>query len=357
MTEQLLNELYERFGYRKYKMTRFEPYDLYAENRDFLKSEQLITFTDLDGTLLALRPDITLSIMKSNNGEDEKVYYNETVYRPKDRHYREILQAGIEYIGLIDLYAEAEVIALAAQSLGLISDEYVIRVSDAAFLRQMFDSMELSEGTVARVLQLFAAKNISGIDELAAAGRMTSASAATLKSLAGLYMPFGKGVKELERYAISNSGAKIVSHLGALADVLAGFGVTDRIYLDFSLVNSMDYYNGVIFQGAVRDIPFTVLWGGRYDRLPEKMGRRVGAIGFSLDLDTVEDYRRTSREYDVDILLVYTGEDPADVAARVKELTEAGNTVRCIDRDRLAGMQHGIRARRTILADGTEVSL
>ena len=49
MTEQKLNELYERFGYRKFKMTKFEPYDLYADNRDFLKSSQLITFTDLDG--------------------------------------------------------------------------------------------------------------------------------------------------------------------------------------------------------------------------------------------------------------------------------------------------------------------
>ena len=54
MTEQKLNELYERFGYRKFKMTKFEPYDLYADNRDFLKSSQLITFTDLDGSLLAL---------------------------------------------------------------------------------------------------------------------------------------------------------------------------------------------------------------------------------------------------------------------------------------------------------------
>jgi len=32
-----LNSLYERYGYRQFKMTKFEPYDLYADNRDFLK--------------------------------------------------------------------------------------------------------------------------------------------------------------------------------------------------------------------------------------------------------------------------------------------------------------------------------
>ena len=149
MTEQKLNELYERFGYRKFKMTKFAPYDLYADNRDFLKSSQLITFTDLDGSLLALKPDVTLSIIKSNLGGEEKVYYNETVYRPKDSHYREILQSGIECIGRIDAYSEAEVIALAAESLKLIGERFVIRVSDAAFLQEMFATMGLTDSTIA----------------------------------------------------------------------------------------------------------------------------------------------------------------------------------------------------------------
>ena len=91
MIEIKLNDLYESYGYRKFKISKFEPYDLYADNRDFLKSSQLITFTDLDGSLLALKPDVTLSIVKSNGGGEEKVYYNETVYRPKENHYREIL--------------------------------------------------------------------------------------------------------------------------------------------------------------------------------------------------------------------------------------------------------------------------
>ena len=164
MTEQKLNELYERFGYRKFKMTKFEPYDLYADNRDFLKSSQLITFTDLDGSLLALKPDVTLSIIKSNLGGEEKVYYNETVYRPKDSHYREILQSGIECIGRIDAYSEAEVIALAAESLKLIGERFVIRVSDAAFLQEMFATMGLTDSTIAEALRLFSMKNTAGFD-------------------------------------------------------------------------------------------------------------------------------------------------------------------------------------------------
>ena len=60
-----LRALYEAAGCRKYHMGRFEEYGLYQENRSFLSSEQVITFTDLDGRLLALKPDVTLSIAKT----------------------------------------------------------------------------------------------------------------------------------------------------------------------------------------------------------------------------------------------------------------------------------------------------
>ena len=77
--------LYEAAGCRKYHMGRFEEYGLYQENRSFLSSEQVITFTDLDGRLLALKPDVTLSIAKTAQpapGETLRYYYHENVYRP-----------------------------------------------------------------------------------------------------------------------------------------------------------------------------------------------------------------------------------------------------------------------------------
>ena len=60
-----LRLLYEQAGFRQYHMGRFEEYGLYRENSRFLSSEQVITFTDLDGRLLALKPDVTLSIAKN----------------------------------------------------------------------------------------------------------------------------------------------------------------------------------------------------------------------------------------------------------------------------------------------------
>ena len=65
-----LRLLYEQAGFRQYHMGRFEEYGLYRENSRFLSSEQVITFTDLDGRLLALKPDVTLSIAKNAQVEE-----------------------------------------------------------------------------------------------------------------------------------------------------------------------------------------------------------------------------------------------------------------------------------------------
>ena len=119
-----LRSLYENFGYRKYKMSKFEEYDLYARNKSFLPQSDgnIITFNNVDGRLLALKPDVTLSIVKNaKEGRQVKEYYNENVYRMVDHEYREFMQVGLECIGDIDLYSTCEVLMLAKKSLATIS--------------------------------------------------------------------------------------------------------------------------------------------------------------------------------------------------------------------------------------------
>ena len=129
-----LRVLYEQAGYRKYHMGRFEEYGLYQENLRFLSSEQVITFTDLDGRLLALKPDVTLSIAKNAQpaqGECERYYYAENVYRPsQESHtFREISQMGLECIGAVDTAAMVQVVSLALSSLELTGEPFALELS------------------------------------------------------------------------------------------------------------------------------------------------------------------------------------------------------------------------------------
>ena len=134
-----LRSLYETAGCRKYHMGRFEEYSLYQENRSFLSSEQVITFTDLDGRLLALKPDVTLSIAKTAQpapGETLRYYYHENVYRPsaESHTFKEISQMGLELLGAVGEAEVQQAVCLAAQSLAALGAEWVLEVSHMGYL-------------------------------------------------------------------------------------------------------------------------------------------------------------------------------------------------------------------------------
>ena len=151
-----LRGLYQSYGYRQYRVGKFEEYDLYAQNKNFLSSEQILTFSDTDGRLMALKPDITLSIIKNTRGDSRtrKVWYTENVYRVPHNAYgfQEILQTGLESIGEVDLYAMAEVVMLAACSLRTISPAYVLDVSHMGILTGVLDEIGAAPSLAAEIL-------------------------------------------------------------------------------------------------------------------------------------------------------------------------------------------------------------
>lgn len=346
MLEEQLNQLYEGYGYRKFRMSKFEDYDLYAQNKDFLKKGHIITFTDVDGSLKALKPDITLSIIKNNSGDSEKVYYNENVYREMGGTFKEILQVGVESVGQIDPYAEAEVIALAAKSLKILSEDYVLDLSDVSFIRCLLGGMNLSQGDQEQVLALIAQKNAPGIQAMADRGILSAQDAQAIQELMGIYAPLKEGIAQAGRLARDNQSWEILRQLSVTASMLEAFGLNGRIRLDFSLVNSMDYYNGVIFQGFLPNIPFPALSGGRYDNLPRKMGKQVGAIGFALYMGRLEQYFSQERQYDADLLLTYGPDaDLAKLAAFAEQIRSKGCTVRC---EREMGPSAPVRCRTKV---------
>lgn len=318
-----LRSLYRQYGYLPYKMSKFEDYEYYIRNKDFLVSDRIITFNDTNGRLLALKPDVTLSIIK--NGEDvpgckQKVYYNENVYRVSDNthQFKEIMQAGLECIGDIDLYDIFEVVSLAAQSLNQISPDFVLQISHQGILSAVLNKVCTDPAFQQAAIGYMVEKNTHDLDRLC---QRYGVDAAPLSQLVSAYGERNKVLAQLEGL----EGLEQLQQLSALLDTLPQ---NDRIIFDFSLVNNMNYYNGIIFKGYLSGICESVLAGGRYDKLMQKLDRRAGAVGFALYLDLLEQLPQKKREYDVDVLLLYTDDtNKALVAKTVTELTKAGKTV------------------------------
>jgi len=351
-----LRSLYERFGYRPYKVSKFEEYDLYAENKRFLDSRNIITFTDLSGRLMALKPDVTLSIIKNYNDEDgmvEKLCYDESVYRASDYDtgYREITQTGLECIGRLDSYTVAEVIGLAAESLGIIKENYVLDVSHIGLVSGLMEEMELSEQQSAKVLKFLSRKNVGEMRQQLDGWGVTEQLCGRLCRLAELYGKLGDMLDELDEISVNSKTAAACAQMRELYELLVIRGCADRVYLDFSIAGETEYYNGVIFKGFVDGVPSAVLSGGRYDGLVEKLGKRAGAIGFAVYMNLLERLEGTAKQFDVDVLLLYEeGASPAELSARVKKLMDEGYSVRV-----QSGSAGSIRSRRTVKLSDPEV--
>ena len=286
-----LRALYEAAGCRKYHMGRFEEYGLYQENRSFLSSEQVITFTDLDGRLLALKPDVTLSISKTAQpapGETLKYYYHENVYRPsaESHTFKEISQMGLELLGEVKEPEVRQTVCLAARSLEQMGQPWVLEISHMGYLFGLFDALGVPEAARPGLLETLRAKNIH---ELRAAAKAAGLSDADANALTALLSLSGEYAVALPKAAALCRNARMeaaVAELNALAEPLAKAGGSIR--LDLTLAGEMEYYNGLIFQGYLRPLPRPLLKGGRYDLLMQKFTPGADAIGFAVYLDELD---------------------------------------------------------------------
>lgn len=283
-----LRSLYSGYNYKPYKMSKFEEYDLYSENKDFLVSDGIITFNDTNGRLLALKPDVTLSILKNFKDEPgavQRLYYNENVYRISDTShtYKEIMQTGLECIGDITEKEVYEVAELAIKSLAIINADFVLDLSHAGLVSALLDGFNLVGENRRAVLQAVSRKNG---DELKAACDKEQFDA--LKCLIKNFPDAKSALKAVYSVCKTDGAKAAVKELSDIYEHAEKNGYGKNINIDFSIVDSAAYYSGVVFKGYINGVESRVLSGGRYDKLMRKMGRKSGAIGFAVYLDALE---------------------------------------------------------------------
>ena len=328
-----LRSLYGKYGYLPFKMSKFEEYDLYVRNKDFLVSDNVITFNDTDGRLLALKPDVTLSIIKNSTvtpGCKQKVYYNENVYRvsPKVHRFKEIMQAGLETIGDIDDYCISEVVLLAAKSLECIKSDYILDISHVGIVSEAIEAIDISEKGRKALLKALGEKNVGEISAVCKSEGVDEDSAELLKKLATIYGSPSEVINKLKAIARGEKFDAAIAQLERITEVLDQNGCLDKARIDFSIINNMTYYSGVVFKGYINGISRDVLSGGQYDKLMRRMSRRSGAVGFAVYIDMLHSIFFDETDFDVDAVLLYDeNSSPKEIDAAIRKISESGQSV------------------------------
>ena len=329
-----LRRLYESYGYKKFKMGKFEKYDLYLENKSFLRNANIITVTDPAGRLLALKPDITLSIVKNIRAAElpEKVYYNENIYLPDSSsgEIKETTQVGLEYIGDLDVRALAELLVLASESLANTGKDYRIAISHLGFVSEIIDSASVSETEKEHISELISDKNLHGLKDLCTRLELSDIVTDRLCALIRVCGELFSSIENAKMFAYNDASKSSLDELSALANIISSFGLADKFILDFSVMNDMNdmnYYNGLVFQGFINGVPKTVLSGGRYDNLVRRFGCKTSAAGFAVYTDLLSRFHYDESEYDYEVFLQYSEDcDPISILKMQKDFSDNGKT-------------------------------
>ena len=323
-----LMALFSGCGYTQYKMSKFEEYELYAENKAFLPSKSIITFTDTDGRLMALKPDVTLSIIKNFRDEKtEKLYYKESVYRTdRNTHtFAEITQAGIEYIGEVGTVSLSEVLTVAQCALDKISDENVLDVSDLDLLSAVLDRLGVDAETRAKLLFCIEHKNVHEAAAICDGAGVSEENKALLLQIMTLDFDPDKACALLCSLDLGEDwkekAKKFYNVLSALDK--------SKLRVDFSVLNDTNYYNGLIFRGYISGVPSAVLSGGQYDMLMKRLKKTSSAVGFAVYLDRLDGLcGKTDTPYYDTVVLYGDKTDAAAVCDVIKCSVSADRTVK-----------------------------
>lgn len=328
IVSNLIN-IYERFGFKKIKLSKFEDYNLYNNNKDFLQTEHILTFMNLNGNLKSLRPDVTLSIvkkiLKDNDKETQKIYYIEDIYKIVSNEYEEIPQVGVEIIGKLNNYSNLEIISMAIESLKSINKNYILEISNIDFISAIFDEINLEENLKIEILNNIYLKNKHDLEKLLNKNVDCKYKKYILSfiELSGNYKDI---LKKLKSLIINKKMQKSYEELKSLSFVFELYNNFDKILLDFSIESQLGYYNGIIFKGYIKGNNDIILSGGRYDKLLNKFNSNKNAIGFAIYMDKLYEKNKTSDF--IDILILYKSGDENILLNEVRKFMNKNKKVR-----------------------------
>ncbi|MDL2257824.1 ATP phosphoribosyltransferase regulatory subunit [Eubacteriales bacterium OttesenSCG-928-K08] len=349
-----LRDIYEQYGYRKFRMAKFEEYDFYQANRDFVGSGQILAFTGINGKLMALKPDVTMSIVKNTRATleaPEKAYYTESVYRAslEAGEFREITQIGVEFIGEVTLYTQSELVSLALKSLACLDKNYILDISHMGMLTGLLNELALPGGGKRAILSCVEKKNQHELAALIESFGINGACKPALLKLAALCGPLKSSLKELEPFVLNEQMREAFNELCALSSI---FEDVSALRLDFSITGASHYYNGLMLRGYIASLPRALLVGGRYDPLLKRMGKpELQAMGYAIHFDEIERYLTPPVAFEYDAVVLYDEKtDPALTHKIVEALVSLGNRV-------YAGKTKPPRAERAKVYDASEKTL
>jgi histidyl-tRNA synthetase len=288
--EQRMRDVCSRFGFGEVVTPTFESSELFKLRSGQSVVEEMYAFKDKGGREIALRPEITASVIRffvndmSTMPKPLKLYYVGNCFRyenPQSGRYREFFQLGAELVGAKNPETDAEVIALAVaciRSSGL--EDFKVRVGHIGVLKSLVREEVEDPEAAADILRMIDKEDFDSLSDLFDARTLSRKLLDRIMTMAETR----GGTEVLDAL----DGSESAGYLKEVFRVLELYGVDD-CEVDLGIVRGLDYYTGMVFEvdaprlGAEKQI----LGGGSYTLSELFGGEPVFSTGFAIGLDRV----------------------------------------------------------------------
>ncbi|MGI6263282.1 MAG: ATP phosphoribosyltransferase regulatory subunit [Succiniclasticum sp.] len=290
--EQRIGRLFASWGYDEVDTPTFEYVDTFAATGDLDRSA--FRFLDRNGRALMLRTDMTAPIARMvatrfrHHKGVKRLSYRSHLFRYEEAQAGrqcEFSQCGIEMMGAAGAEADAEVIALAVQTLldaGL--RDFTISLGQMEFIHGLLEAAALSDGEARAVKQCLAKRDVVGLGKVVDAAGVPTQLAAVFKDL--LYLHGGVDLlQELQDRVLSRRCWDALENLRRIYHLCDAYGVASYLSFDLGLTRSLDYYTGMLFEGYAAGMGYSIIGGGRYDKLMQQFGTPCPATGFAVGME------------------------------------------------------------------------
>ncbi len=353
----LINRIMEKislWGYREIATPLLEYCHILTKGEKQTGDDQLYKLVDRDGSVLALRPEMTIPIArvlgsKKLSTVPLRLMYGGQVFRYENvqaGRLREFNQVGVELIGEKGPEADGEILALVIEALKCIGlKEFTVSLGHTGVLEGLQEGLSWREEDLDELRSLILEKDFAGLCHLFEKAGMQAKKQEELIRLLTHPVP-------LERINEINGGLpegieRALNELKRMAEVLGLYGYESYIQVDLSTLRRQAYYSGMVFEIYTAGLGYPIGGGGRYDNLLQLFGKKCPATGFALGIERLLLSLQEEDAGEKTILLAGTGDekDRKAMVEKARQLRVQGNAavVSLTASDKEEAERHAVR--------------
>ena len=336
----LINNVFNSWGYKKVITPSIEFYEGFRYEYSGLKEENVYKFFDSKGRILALRPDMTIPIVRlvstrfKDVEESIKIRYEASIYRVFEEfsgRRNEYTDCGIELINKENEFADLEALIIAIEALRATgAKNFKIEIGEVNFFKSAIEALDISEEDKLSLSILIEKKKI---EELKKFLKKLDVEDNIKNTFYKLPLLFGEGADILEKYKEISFNSKMNNSIKYLENIykrLDNLGYGEYLTFDLAITPRLNFYTGIIFRGYIEGSGNIVLSGGRYDDLIDSVKKGYKAIGFSINVDELSSILNSKLSKEERYKIIFSKDNEIEALRKSMELRKEGYVVEVI---------------------------